>query len=130
MPTEEAKKSSGEAFYFLSDHYDEWKERKDFKESIHLLKEANCFPADDDTEKWYTASDLYAPYRAEAFNSQVYVLGYRNTSRLKTELLKELGISTEPEPQTYKSGMIVPLMVFSIGIKSTITLYTLGVKFL
>ncbi|NTU73285.1 DUF3883 domain-containing protein [Candidatus Roizmanbacteria bacterium] len=99
LPTEEAKKSSGEAFYFLSDHYDEWKERKDFKESIHLLKEANCFPADDDTEKWYTASDLYAPYRAEAFNSQVYVLGYRNTSRLKTELLKELGISTEPETQ-------------------------------
>jgi hypothetical protein len=56
-----------------------------------------CFPADGDTEHWHTADSLYAPYRADAFRSQAKILDFRNTARLKTELLEELGISINPE---------------------------------
>ncbi|ELO1825798.1 DUF3883 domain-containing protein [Vibrio cholerae] len=97
LPTEDAKRASGEAFYVLCDHYDEWKEKPFFPGAINSLREVACFPADGDTEEWHTADSLYAPYRADAFRSQANILDFRNTVRLKTELLEELGISINPE---------------------------------
>ena len=97
LPTEDAKRASSEAFYVLCDNYEEWKEKKAFQDALDDLQEAACFPADGDTEEWHTADSLYAPYRADAFRSQANILDFRNTVRLKTELLEELGISINPE---------------------------------
>lgn len=97
LPTEDAKRASGEAFYVLCDHYEEWKEKPFFQGAIDSLRGIACFPAEGDTENWHSGSELYAPYRAEAFRSQANILDFRNTARLKTELLKELDITINPE---------------------------------
>jgi len=97
LPTEDTKRASSEAFYVLCDKYEEWKDKKDFQEALNDLREAECFPADGDIDEWHTADSLYAPYRADAFRSQAHILDFRNTVRLKTELLEELGISINPE---------------------------------
>ncbi|MFQ1742302.1 DUF3883 domain-containing protein [Aeromonas veronii] len=97
LPTEDAKRASSEAFYVLCDNYEKWKEKKAFQDTLDDLREVECFPADGDTGDWHTADSLYAPYRADAFRSQANILDFRNTVRLKTELLEELGISINPE---------------------------------
>lgn len=97
LPTEDAKRASSEAFYVLCDNYDEWKDKKAVQDAIADLRQAACFPADSDTEEWHTANSLYAPYRADAFRSQANILDFRNTVRLKTELLEELNVSINPE---------------------------------
>ena len=99
LPTEDAKRASSEAFYVLCDNYEEWKEKKAFQDALDDLRQAACFPADGDTEEWHTADSLYAPYRADAFRSQANILDFRNTVRLKTELLEELDVSINPETQ-------------------------------
>lgn len=45
----------------------------------------------------HTADSLYAPYRSDAFRSQAKILDFRNTARVKPELLEELGVSINPE---------------------------------
>ena len=97
LPTEDAKRASGEAFYVLCDHYDEWKEKPFFPSAINSLRGVACFPAEGDTENWHSAGNLYAPYRAEAFRSQANILDFRNTARLKTELLEDLDVTINPE---------------------------------
>lgn len=97
LPTEEAQKASSEAFYFLCDHYEKWKDKSFFQEAVNMLSQADCFPADDDKENWYSSDELYAPFRAEAFRSQASILNFKNTSRLKTEFLDELGVTIKPE---------------------------------
>jgi hypothetical protein len=97
LPTEDAKRASGDAFYVLCDHYDEWKEKPFFQGAIDSLRGVACFPAEGDTENWHSAGDLYAPYRAEAFRSQANILDFRNTARLKTELLEDLDVTINPE---------------------------------
>jgi len=97
MPTEDAKRASGEAFYVLCERFDEWKEQPFFQDVINKLKRSVCFPAIDDDKDWYSASTLYAPYRAEAFLSQASVLDFRNMARLNRDLLKNLNVALEPE---------------------------------
>lgn len=97
LPTEDAKRASSEAFYVLCDKYEEWKGKKDFQDAIDDLRQAACFPAEGDTDEWYTADSLYAPFRAEAFRSQANILDFRNRARLVTKLLEELGVSINPE---------------------------------
>lgn len=97
LPTEDAKRASSEAFYVLCDNYDEWKGKKAIQDAIVDLRRAACFPADGDSEEWHTADSLYAPYRADAFRSQANILDFRNTARLKTDLLEELYVSINPE---------------------------------
>lgn len=96
LPTEDARRASGEAFYVLCDNYEEWKDKSVFQDSIADLTDADCFPGDGDEENWYSASNLYAPYRSEAFKTQVDILDY-TSNRLKKEFLVELGVETEPE---------------------------------
>ncbi|KXS32543.1 MAG: Uncharacterized protein AWT59_1312 [Candidatus Gallionella acididurans] len=97
LPTEDAKRASGDAFYVLCDHYEEWKEKPFFRGAIDNLSGVACFPAEGDAKNWYSGSDLYAPYRAEAFRSQANILDFRNTARLKTELLEYLDVTINPE---------------------------------
>lgn len=97
LPTEDAKRASGDAFYVLCDHYEEWREKGFFQRAIDRLRRVACFPAEGDTENWHLGSDLYAPYRAEAFRSQAKILDFRNTARLKTDLLEDLGVTINPE---------------------------------
>lgn len=97
QPTEDAKRASSEAFYVLCDNYEDWKEKRAFQDVLDDLRQAACFPADGDAEEWHTADSLYAPYRADAFRSQANILDFRNTGRLKTDLLEELGISINPQ---------------------------------
>jgi len=97
LPTEDAKRAAGEAFYVLCDRFDDWKEQSFFLDAINNLKRSPCFPAIDDDEDWYSANSLYAPYRAEAFSSQASVLDFRNMARLNRDLLKKLNVALEPE---------------------------------
>jgi hypothetical protein len=97
MPTEDAKRASGEAFYVLCDHYEEWKEKAFFQDAIDEIRGVPCFPAEGDTASWHSANALHAPYRAEAFRSQTNILDFRNTARLKTELLEDLNVTINPE---------------------------------
>lgn len=98
LPTEDAKRASGDAFYFLCDHYEEWKEKPSFQDAVRDLRGVACFPAEDDTESWFAASALYAPYRAAAFRSQARILDFPGRQdRLKRELLEELGVTINPE---------------------------------
>lgn len=97
QPTEDAKRASGDAFYVLCDHYEEWIEKAFFQHAINGLRGVACFPAEGDTENWHSGGDLYAPYRAEAFRSQANILDFRNTARLKTELLEDLDVTINPE---------------------------------
>jgi len=99
LPTEESKRASSEAFYVICDNYEEWKERKSFQDALGDLREVACFPADGDSKEWHRAQSLYAPYRADAFRTQARILDFRNTVRLKTELLEDLDISINPETQ-------------------------------
>lgn len=97
LPTEDAKRASGDAFYVLCDHFEEWRDKPFFLDAIKGLRGVMCFPAEGDAESWHFASELYAPYRAEAFRSQASILDFRNTARLKTELLENLDITINPE---------------------------------
>ena len=97
LPTEDAKRASGDAFYVLCDHYEEWSEKPFFQGAIDNLRGVACFPAVGDSEKWHSGGELYAPYRAEAFRSQANILDLRNTARLKTELLEDLDVTINPE---------------------------------
>jgi hypothetical protein len=97
LPTEDAKRASGEAFYVLCDHFEEWKEKPFIQDAIDALGRVACFPAIDDSENWHSAKTLYAPYRAEAFSSQGAVLDFRNMARLNRDLLKKLNVALEPE---------------------------------
>ncbi|MHB2058573.1 protein NO VEIN domain-containing protein [Pseudomonas monsensis] len=99
LPTENAKRASSEAFYVLCDNYENWKEKKAFQDALDDLQQAACFPADGDTEEWHIADSLYAPYRADAFRSQANILDFRNTVRLKTDLLEKLNVAINPETQ-------------------------------
>jgi hypothetical protein len=98
LPSEFARRASGEAFYVLCDNYEAWKDKKAFQDAIADLRNIACFPRDGDEEQWHSAADLYAPYRSEAFRTQVYILDF-TSNRLKKELLVELGIATEPETE-------------------------------
>lgn len=95
-PTEDAKRSSGNAFYALCDAYDKWKDQSFFQDAISELAGIACFPAEDDREDWHQAISLHAPYRADAFRSQANILDFKNTGRLNTELLKKLGVTIKP----------------------------------
>lgn len=96
LPTDDAKRASGDAFYVLCDHYEEWKETPFFQGAITRLRGVACFPAEGDTESWHSGGELYAPYRAEAFRSQANILDFRNTARLKTDLLEDLRVTINP----------------------------------
>lgn len=97
LPTEDAKRASGDAFYVLCDHYEEWKEKPFLERAIDSLRGVSCFPAEGDTENWHAPDGLYAPYRAEAFKSQAKILDFRNTTRLSRELLEDLDVTINPE---------------------------------
>jgi len=97
LPTDDAKRASSDAFYVICDNFEEWKEKNAFQDALDDLRTAECFPAEGDAESWHRADSTYAPYRPEAFHSQAKILDFRNTTRLKTELLRELGVSIEPE---------------------------------
>ena len=95
-PTDDTKRESGEAFYVLCETYDQC---KGLHTVLNQLRFSKCLPAEGDSENWHFPRNLYAPYRAEAFRSQANILAFRNTTRLKTGLLKALGITIEPSTE-------------------------------
>ncbi len=95
-PTGDARRTSAEAFYVLCENYDQWKNDASLREALVELRSAACLPAQDDPENWHTPDSLYAPYRADSFRSQARILDFRNTARLKTELLKDLQVNINP----------------------------------
>ena len=96
-PTDQNKKACAEAFYVLNDMYEREKDTVVYRNALSELQYQACFPAEGDSSEWHMAADLYAPYRAEAFSTQAKILGFRNTKRLKTDLLEDLGVTTSPE---------------------------------
>ncbi len=96
LPTGDAKKASGEAFYEICKNYEAWKNNEAFREAIADLRNTDCFPSDDDMEEWHWPDSLYAPFRANAFRSQARILAFRDTQRLNTDLLEDLGVTINP----------------------------------
>ena len=97
LPTEDARRASGDAFYVLCDYYEERNDDPSYQNAIDDLRDVDCFPAVGDREQWYSADSLYAPYRAEGFESQAYILDFRNIVRLNRELIEGLGVTINPE---------------------------------
>ena len=98
-PTEEATRASAKAFYALCDQYEIWKGSEELYTAIDHLKSGDYLPADRDEEHWYSVDELHAPYRSEAFHSQANILAFRNTRRLKSGLLDDLGLNMEPDTE-------------------------------
>ena len=98
-PTDDARRASAQAFYFLCDRFEDWRYDPAFQEALNEFRDVECFPADGDGENWYSADELHAPYRPDAFKSQADILDFKNTNRLKTDLLDLLGITLEPATQ-------------------------------
>ncbi len=98
-PTDDAKRASSEAFYELCQNYEAWKEKAAFQEAITDLRSTDCLPVDGDPLNWHSPDSLYAPFQADAFRSQAKILKFRDTKRLKTEMLRDLGIKINPSTQ-------------------------------
>ena len=93
-PTEKAKQKHSDAFHVLCEKYEAWKKEEAFQDAIYELN--HCLPAEDDSENWHSPESLYAPDQADAFRSQAQFLDFRHPARLKTDLLKDLGVSITP----------------------------------
>ena len=113
-PTDDAKRASSEAFYVLCDNYDQWKGNASFRKAMVDLRSTECLPARGDPENWHVPHSLYAPYRADAFRSQARILDFRNTARLKTDLLEGLGVTINP-PTKLVIGHLKHCMERGIG---------------
>ena len=113
-PNNIARRESSEAFYVLCDNYAGWKEDPAFREVLGEFRSTACLPVEDDAEQWHAPDSLYAPFRAEAFRSQARILAFRNTARLKTDFLEDLGISTNP-PTRLVIGHLKHCMELGIG---------------
>jgi hypothetical protein len=98
-PTEAVRKASEKAFYEICDLYKASAESHDVRAAISKLSGEHCFPAHGEADDWFWPGDLYAPFRFQAFESQAYVLDFKNTQRLTSDLLGDLGISLEPETE-------------------------------
>ena len=96
LPNDDARRASSEAFYALCDNYEAWKEKAAFQEAISDLRSAACLPAEGDSEEWHSPDSLYAPFRADAFRSQARILAFRDTRRLRPELLEDLKVTINP----------------------------------
>lgn len=96
-PTESARKESEKAFYALCELYDHSDPEDSVEDAVALLSGAECLPGDGEADRWFLPDELYAPFRHQAFESQAYSIDFRNTKRLSADLLKELGVSDEPE---------------------------------
>jgi len=96
-PNEVARKASAVAFYELCDRYDKSKESVGVRDAINRLQTLQCFPAEGDALAWHLARTLYAPYRSDGFRSQAKILDFKDTQRLKSEVLALLSVTTEPD---------------------------------
>ncbi|WP_166257703.1 DUF3883 domain-containing protein [Marinobacter salicampi] len=96
VPNEDVKKLSSEAFYTLGEIAVKQVDRESLSTALSELRGVRCLPAKGDEENWYYPSELYAPFRSEGFESQANILDYRNTARLSTSLLDDLGIKQRP----------------------------------
>jgi Protein NO VEIN, C-terminal len=96
-PNDESRRASAETFYTLCEIYPQSKDSSAFQSVIGQLKSSKCFPAIGDSESWHMPGELYAPFTAEAFDSQASILDFRATARLNTDFLKELKITINPE---------------------------------
>lgn len=94
-PDEATKKLSAETFYTLCEISHQKLELGDISEALSALRTSRCLPAKGDSSDWYYPCDLYAPYRSEGFDSQAAILDFRNTARLKTEVLEAIGVKTK-----------------------------------
>lgn len=93
QPTEQSVETCAIAFYFLCDLF---KENKINSDDVSPLKNKKCFPAKYDNNNWYASTELYAPYRAEGFESQVKIIAFSNNKVYK-EILNAIGVN---EPST------------------------------
>ncbi|EAZ98517.1 DUF3883 domain-containing protein [Marinobacter sp. ELB17] len=91
-PDETVKKLSAEAFYTLCEVVHGQAGTETLSEAVSKLKAARCLPAKNDEKNWYYPVDLYTPFRSEGFESQAHILDFRNTNRLNTELLEDIGV--------------------------------------
>ena len=98
-PTDDAKRASSEAFFELCQNYEAWKDKAGFQEAIADLRNTDCLPVDGDSVDWHSPDSLYAPFQADAFRSQAKILEFRDTKRLNTEMLRDLGIKINPSTQ-------------------------------
>ena len=97
-PSEEPREASARAFYAIGDQFGTWAAQKDGPAlpEVNRLRTAHCLPADRFQDEWFRPTDVYAPYRAAAFESQAKILSFKNTQRLNRSLLDAIGVKIEP----------------------------------
>lgn len=97
-PTADIRKLSENLFYKLSEIY---KNSKDNRESIEnelqILQYEETLPIIGDNEYWHCPEDIYAPYKYQAFESQVDVLDFLEENKLNKKLLEALSINFDTD---------------------------------
>ena len=96
-PDLKARKASEIAFYELCNDYDEDRNDNDIETELNRLVSVSCLPVIGDTQKWYMPEETYAPFRYQAFQSQVHILDFKNAQKLNRGLLDALSISKTAE---------------------------------
>ena len=99
-PTEEVQKQAENLFYVICDNFSRWEEEDgDDLAWLEEYKSRPIFPADGVDDEWFSGEELYDPFRSAAFASQAKVLPFRNTQRLKSNVLVFFGIQSEPDTE-------------------------------
>ena len=107
-PSDKTRGAISKIFGFIlevyqDDNFDENKEQ--FEDEISRMRHMDWLPAEKegklDTECWYAPHELYQPFRAGGFSSQVSVLGMTGMGRrLNRDFLEFLEMPAEPDTST------------------------------
>ena len=104
-PSEQTRAAISKIFGFLLEVYqdeDLATKEEEFEDEISRMRDKDWLPAAKegklDTEYWYAPHELYQPFRAGGFSSQVAVLGVKGMGgRLNRDFLDFLEMPPEPD---------------------------------
>lgn len=107
-PSEKTRSAISKIFGFLFEVFQEEdlaKKEEEFEDEISRMRHMDWLPGEKegglDTEYWYAPHELYQPFRAGGFSSQVVVLGVTGTGRrLNRDFLEFLEMPAEPDTST------------------------------
>ena len=107
-PSEKTRSAISKIFGFLFEVFQEEdlaKKEEEFEDEISRMRHMDWLPGEKegrlDTEHWYAPHELYQPFRAGGFSSQVVVLSVTGTGRrLNRDFLEFLEMPAEPDTST------------------------------
>lgn len=107
-PSEKTRSAISKIFVFLLEVFQEEdlaEKEQEFEDEISRMRHMDWLPGEKegklDTEYWYAPHELYQPFRAGGFSSQVVVLSVTGTGRrLSRDFLEFLEMPAEPATST------------------------------